>query len=421
MKANLNLLAVVALLSITSCGNPQVLYHPSQSNTVSTGGPKGSQPGSNSPVNTPDDPGASEKPSSGGGGSTSGSGGGSGHSDGCHNGHFCNTQTFPRTRTVENRSADILIVSDTSGSLNPERAAIASDIAHLIAQLPSRSDYRVAVMPGHGSTSKWAGRLYAKTGQPVVLDSEKLSTGKLTDLLRARLQSMPTDQGSDGGEELMYSLLKGLSPEQLQESVKHGFFRKNAALIVLFVTDENDICFNPQDKGYTTWPHFVSDSDRIEPVAYRRDCVLNGKAVVTPETVLKQLQQVKTHAPLLLGGFVYTDPKTIRRDGENSIGHGILELVQKSGGVLADLASHDYRAALARIGELSSSRMQPRQEVRIRIPQGYNLIPASVQVWLGERPVHARVEGTRIILDESCGARQSSSPIRVRYCVEAAE
>jgi hypothetical protein len=138
------------------------------------------------------------------------------------------------------RKIDILIVQDTSGSIKDERAAIATGFDNFLDILPAEVDYRIAVMNGH-SAGTWSGSLYQKGTEPLILDSELHAIAQVKADLRKKMQNPATEGASDGGEMGLYSLMNGLN-DNLSNMQSQGFFRNDAALAVIFVADENDIC-----------------------------------------------------------------------------------------------------------------------------------------------------------------------------------
>src|SRR5690606_11712196 len=140
------------------------------------------------------------------------------------------------------RKIDLLFVTDTSGSLDEERAGIAEGIDGFVAALPAEVDYQVGVVLGHSSKSSWSGRLYRKDSDPLVLSSSELSLSDIRKHLKRKLTRTAGDWYADGGEENFYSLWRALDDDRLQESRAAGFFREDAALAVVFISDENEIC-----------------------------------------------------------------------------------------------------------------------------------------------------------------------------------
>ena len=205
---------------------------------------------------------------------------------------ICKTETFTQPVVERSNKVDILFVIDTSASLNTERQHVAAGLRDFVKALDRRIDYRVGVMLAHSSRSSYSGRLFKKSKalkiDKLVLTSENTLEENALEL-QHRLNSnctnsscstrdLPEDSYSDGGEEGMFSLYLGLTdPQRLAEMKAAGFLRSDAALSVIMVSDENDICAK-FPAGVTPVP----DPNGLEIPAYRRDCAdLTGKRIIT--------------------------------------------------------------------------------------------------------------------------------------------
>jgi hypothetical protein len=224
----------------------------------------------------------------------------------------CYSEKFIQPEKEILKSVDLLFVTDTSGSLDVERGAVANGIDSFVAELPLDADYQVAVMLAHGSRSNHSGRLWKHGNHPYVLNSKTMSLPEIRSHLHANLTNVSSDWHSDGGEVGLYSLQRGLDKGPLTSSRAHGFFREDAALAVVFISDENDICAKIPE-GVTR----VYDPDRLELSAFARDC--KG---VSPETVLEAVKTLQGDRPFFIGGILYNNLSTIKNNGENELGYG---------------------------------------------------------------------------------------------------
>ena len=259
----------------------------------------------------------------------------------------CFNERFVQPDAVVTKKIDILFVTDTSGSLDVERQQIAEGIGAFVAELPADADYRMAVMMAHSSRSSHSGALWKHGNHPYVLDSGTMTLAQIRAHLVANLTHVSSDWHGDGGEEAMYSLLYGLTHGKLTSSRAKGFFREDAALAVVFIADENDICAK-----YPEGVVPVYDGDKLEAPAYARDC-----AGVTPEAVITALKQLQGDRPLLVSGIVYNNHDTYPRDGENEYGYGYMEMIALNGGISVDMADSEYVTGLADIGKLASIKL----------------------------------------------------------------
>ncbi len=297
---------------------------------------------------------------------------------------------------------DVLIISDTSGSLNKEREKIATEIGAFINQLPNGLDYQIGILPAHGSRGSHSGALWKYKNEPIVLKSTVLTQLEISNSLVKSLTHMQGDYFSDGGEEGLYSLNRSLDNGKLNSIQAHGMLREDAALAILFIADENDICFNyPKDLVP------VRDPDKLEESAFKRDC--KG---ITPESVYSKLVSHMKDRPLLISGIIYTDNLTLNKDGENEVGHGYLDLINLNKGNAIDLANSSYLEGLKSIGNLTSQRLQLFD--RIELEHTQNLNPDSLKVDIDSKSVEAIIEDENVLLIGDLGS--AGSEIKISYC-----
>jgi hypothetical protein len=250
-------------------------------------------------------------------------------------------------------AVDLLFVVDTSLSLFNDRMKLAHAVPRFLKELPPEADTRVAVMLAHGS-SKWNGKLYSRGRDPRVIDVTALSPKQSMDYLGHSLSCAEPEFDIANGELMMYSLQRSLGASKLAAIKNQGFYRDDAALSVVFVTDENDVCFDPRANGFPNFPDFNDSWFDLEDAAFKRYC-----AGITPESTLAALQSTFPGRAITLGGIVHTDPKHVKRFGEDAIGHGIIELVNSTtDGMLVDIRSNDFEDGLARLGSVVSTHLQ---------------------------------------------------------------
>jgi hypothetical protein len=270
----------------------------------------------------------------------------------------CRTEVFHQPEAELNRRLDLLFVADTSASLVDERREIARGIDGFVGALPASTDLRVSVMLAHSSRSAWSGALYRVGGVGPVLDSNQLGMERLRSGVETLLTRAVGDYAGDGGEEMLFSLNRGLSQAALSVARAQGFFRVDAALAVIFITDENDIC--------ATFPAGVSrvrDFDGLEAPAFRRDC-----AGISPVSVLDRLKAVQEGRPLFVGGVGYVHSETVPAFGENELAYGILETVEAAQGEMIDLGADEedrFQSGLERIGSLVSRQVALQTEFQL--------------------------------------------------------
>ncbi len=314
----------------------------------------------------------------------------------------CYTQEFQQPEDEVVRKIDILIIPDTSGSLNVERGAIASEIGAFVDQIPSTVDYQVAIMPAHGSRGSHAGKLWKYKNEPYVLKSKEMSVDAISASLIKSLTHMQGDYFADGGEEGLYSLSRSVDNGMINAIQAHGFMREDAALAVIFIADENDICFRYPDDLTP-----VPDPDKLEAPAFKRDC-----KDITPESVLNKVKAHMKNRPLLISGILYTNEASMPKDGENEVGHGYLDLIRLNKGLAIDLSGKHYHEGLADIGSLATRRLRLISEIPLEHTE--NIDPTSLTVAIDGKPVDATIEGDKVKLGDELG--EEKSYVQIQYC-----
>lgn len=257
------------------------------------------------------------------------------------------------------KKLDILFVTDTSGSLNTERNAIANGIGNFISQLSATADYQIAVTLAHGPKSANFGQLYksSSTTEPMVLRSKELSISNIRTHLIKKLTSIKTDNDTDGGEAGLLSLNKAMDATRLAEiRAAHGFFRSDAVLAIVFVADENDIC-----AIYPAGVTRVYDPDGKELPAFNNYC----KNKVTANTVYTRLLEVQGVNPLLLSAIAYSNIATVPNGSENEFGYGYSDIVGLANGTMVDIAANDIPNGLADIGKAAALKMTLRTDYKL--------------------------------------------------------
>lgn len=322
-------------------------------------------------------------------------------------GPMCVNERFVQPEAVITRKIDLLFVVDTSGSIGDERGQIAEGIDAFVAALPSPVDYRIAVMLAHGSRSEFSGNLWQKAGHGPVLDSRTMSLQTVRSELRYLLTHVNEDPHSDGGEEGFYSYLRSLDGPsgKLASARAAGFYRQDAALAVVFVSDENDICAQ-YPAGVTP----VVDTQGIEPQARARDC-----ADITVDRVLQSTRSLQGTRPYLFGAIVYNNPVTIPARDENEFGYGYMDLVVASRGVSVDMAGTHYTSGLSEIGSLASVKLDLIADFTLTRP---GVDPMSIDVFVdGVATDYTYTSATNEVHVSEPGVARSV--VDINYCLKA--
>lgn len=304
------------------------------------------------------------------------------------------------------KKIDILFVVDSSGSLNEERDAIGDGVDAFVAELPADADVRIAVMPAHATT--WAGRLYRPSSTtPFVLDNQAMAMADIRAALRTRMRNVATETITDGGEAGIYSLDRAMEPTQLAESRAQGFFRSDAALAVVFVADENDICAR-----YPVGVVPVPDPNFKEGPAFNLYC-----QYVTPENTYTRLRGFQGDRPLLVSGVVYHEGSVFPHTGENEIAYGYLEMIRAANGLAVDLAGGHVHEGLAQIGTLVTKKLSLKTEFTLD-DHGGEIDPASVgvEVDAAQVPFVYVSEVKEVHLTSHAG--RENSEVYISYCLK---
>lgn len=324
----------------------------------------------------------------------------------------CFVESFDQPTAAAFKKIDILFVTDTSASLNEERAGIADGIAAFVKQLPADADYQMGVLLGHAE-SQWSGRLYRGAKNPTVLGNrmQGMPLDVIQKHLRSNLTQGPSEYVSDGGEMGLLSLHKAIQGDNLKLNRNYGFFREDAALAVVFISDEQDICWDyPKD----VTPVF--DGDRLEAPAKAKFCTLADGSKITPNRVLQDVKNFLGSRPVIFAAITYNESSFIPKIGENEIGYGYNELVKASaGGILVDMASGRFSEGLAEIGAHSQSKMNLITDYKLsKSPVAMDSIRVSVDglaVSSSFQPITNEVH----VADPG----SALSHVTIEYCLEA--
>ena len=301
---------------------------------------------------------------------------------------------------------DILFVVDTSKSMRSKKKEtktseledMVSQMKSFIKELDADADYNIGVLLGHSpATSKsphnFFGKLYSKgTGDSEVLsigkyisegkakglsDSEarKKAEDKIVAALKKKFSNLATDPsaidrndayGEVGLLSLYHAMTDGHALRDLQGdgNREEGLMRDGAALNVIFVSDENDACYDYDAVGIK--PR-VNDPKEVKTFgSICKNGGPNGQRL-TEDDVLQALRKAKGNDKVILSAVIYNNEKTLPALGpndENDIGHGYKELVEKAHGdqntekgPLADLAKRDFGTLMGQIGEFAQEEM----------------------------------------------------------------
>lgn len=313
----------------------------------------------------------------------------------------CYFEEFRQPAAIMTKKIDLLFVLDTSGSLIEERKSIGDGIEAFLQALPPDVDAQIAVLLAHVGT--WSGKLYTRNSTPAVLKTSDYTNSQLRSILRDRMERAATENESDGGEAGLYSLNQALQTEKLARARTAGFFREEAALAVVFVADENDICARiPQ--GVST----VKDPEKKEGPAFQKYC--ND---VTPESVVRELKSLQGDRPLVVSGIVYNQSSLFPNSGENEIAWGYLEAIQSANGIAVDLSGGKIHEGLANIGSLVTKKLSLLTEFKL---SGADFSASSLSVLVDGENVDFKYLNDKNEIQLTGNAGSENSQIYISYC-----
>lgn len=252
---------------------------------------------------------------------------------------------------------DILLVVDTSGSMSEELQRVSDQFSAVVDAIQGSFpylDYRIATLLAHSSGNN-VGKLWNPNGCAGPVLSGNVATdfnAEVKPELQCILNQFQQDPHPDhNGEAAFYSLMKATGPN-LSSIRAQGFFRPDAALSVIFIADENEICHVPPD--HTS--NGSSSEDR--EMTYRAGSECDG---MTPANVYQRLVSIQGGEPLTVGAAV--DLRTWRRSyglgyvGDPDTGFkGIVELAGEHGlKTSLSNSSSEMSQNLRELGEAAAS------------------------------------------------------------------
>ena len=322
----------------------------------------------------------------------------------------CEAERHHQPEAQIDKKLDLLFVVDTSGSLDTERQDIADGIDAFIQALPTEIDLQIAVMLAHGE-SVYSGRLFQKRSEPHVLRSTELTLSEIRTHLLSKLSRPPGENSTDGGETGFVSLRRSMTESALLDEIQlnHQFYRDGAALAVIFVADENEICAT-----YPSGVDPVFDPNGKEVTAKARLCGSTTTTLIDHHEVYRTIKTFKQDDPLLIAGIIYNDLQTVPSGGENEYGYGYSDLVQIANGISVDLASGNYEPGLREIGELVTVTLDLQREFTLTRT---DIDPDSLQVFVdGDAVPFSFTPPDQVNLTGYAGIQLSE--IEIQYCLQ---
>jgi hypothetical protein len=328
------------------------------------------------------------------------------------------SDSFVQTGSQDRVPVDILFVLSSWGTLSDDRRLkVAKNLPLLLGELDDNEDFTIAFALGWGGPASsgydGTGRLYQVADYPLVLTAAQ-STDEIGSALRTFLGDLPPqDPETDGGDAGLYSLHELLT-SFVTEAKTAGTLRTGAALAVVFISPENDICaLYPEDVSP------VDDPDGIENQAKDEFC-----SGITAETVVNQMRSVKGSDPSQVFGLVYTNLETMDPIGEEEIGYGYLDAIYDTEGLASDLAAcacpdspADVDEVIRNIGNSIDALVAQLQRKFVLTRENVN--PMSIKAFVDDRSVTFRyIESENAVLLDYAGHEDSTIKIEYRVLDE---
>jgi len=278
----------------------------------------------------------------------------------------CTVDKFAQATEDQNKvkKLDLLFVMDHSGSMADDWARVASNVQNLVKELPADVDINYAVLLANASAQK--GKLFSAKNVPVVLNNKTMKVADIANNLQKTFSAgmnTPDDNGS--GEASFLSLYHAVSTN-VKDNQKLGFFRADAALSVLFMSDEQEIGFpfpSPQAPGLPNRCDAAYE-DNVRKLQY------TNKGI-NLDVTFNALKALKGDMPLMTHAFVnITKEDLFTRNSSkasclyDSLGYGYFEMVEKTKGVLFSIQA-DKAAGMKRCGEVIRERLALQHDFKL--------------------------------------------------------
>ncbi len=266
----------------------------------------------------------------------------------------CNKDNFTQISEKDRlKKVDFLFVMDFSGSMQDDWERVANDVRLLVQAMPSDVDAHYAVLVG--AVGKYSGKLFAGHLQQKVLSSANLDQLEISQSLHRTFVDAMKVSDAGSGEALFYSLYQAVT-KNAKENQDLGFFRADAALSVIFMSDEHEI-----GSVYQKTPGVPVRCDEDFEEGIRKTWYTNKGIDV--ETTYQAVKRLKGDMPFTAHAIVNRDADDLfRRNPKNarclydSIGFGYMDMVEKCGGVLFSIQANRTEA-LQLIGQYTNQSM----------------------------------------------------------------
>lgn len=338
------------------------------------------------------------------------------------------------------RAMNVWVVMDGSKSNTKERYSQLLSLISMYEQNLGRSmPLTIALITGHSPESKDSvlggnSLFYKHDSEPTVIKIHAgMSQEQRNNAIRAlekKVMHMRTDNSkgiSDGGELMTANLLAALKPSNRARATEVGAFGNGNILNIHFMGDENDICTKGQvpDADKIKNPETGKVTTREEWARYKHCGMMDVNAQGYSQTLFNELSAINAsgEAKIHLTGFIYTGENGVPHDGENEVGHGMLELIQATGGRAYDLAALNgqdayNKASLALAGHINKEgnlyvRYQIKEEGKVVGLSNIDRKKSAVYVD-GQQTTYRTDSNNNYIYLVNCP--QDAKKVKIKYC-----
>lgn len=310
------------------------------------------------------------------------------------------------------KKVDILFVMDHSGSMKDDWERVANNVKSLVRELPSDANVRYAVLLA--DVGAWKGKLYSPAGWATVLDNQKMEVQHISNGLHKIFTEGMKISDAGSGEASFHSLYHAVTTNAAANQ-KLGFFRPDAALSVIFMSDEQEIGYpfpNPQAPG------LPGRCDAAFEDGIKKDYY--DKKGINLEVAFDAVKKLKGDLPVKTHAFVnITKEDLFKRNSKNSqclydsLGYGYMEMVAKTKGVLFSI-QEDKAEGLSRCGKVIRESLELQHE--FTLSKTADKVDASTILAAVDNALVAhtyKVASNSVHLDN---AGSTGSQIAVRHC-----
>ena len=327
------------------------------------------------------------------------------------------SQSFSLDNTVDAKT-DLLFVIDPSGSIDDLMDnVIITAMDNFLSNLDMSADLRISSITAMAD-HYWSGRLFVTSqNEPAVLSTDEFSLEDIRSHLHSKFSlrkevheknlENTTSYKTQREEMNFISLMNAIQGDMLVENQNAGFFRPDASLIVIFITDEADVCARyPEYAQQLSFVPPVGEPDTLdyyEQIGADKYC-----KNITHNGVLAVLENFKGDYLSLNGIFDSSVHSGHPNQPSKEFAYGVQELVLANDGVALPIRSTDYNPGFSDIFDHLESQQVLTPQIEVTLEYS-SAIPDTIRVLvteLGSQPysipfLYDNQNGHRILVDSS--------------------